>query len=151
VSRPATRVAVVDGLAMLALPWLAFGVTDSLPVSASGRWLLAAASSTLALFVGWRGYRHAQAVLAGRSRWFTPALEGFAAGFLPPFLWMTALAANTALAAGTGYDNAASWGIVEWAAYLGTVLELSLLFGCIGAAVGLALSVLNRALLRSAA
>jgi hypothetical protein len=146
----AIRVAVVDGVLVLALPLLLLAL-DSGAVPFRSWWIAAAGSAFLGAVVSWRGYCHARSVLAGAARWYRLPLEGFAIGFVPPFLWLSALAAGTALSAGAPYDSAESWGLAEWGAYLAFASEISLVTGCTGAVVGLILTGLNRLLLPSAA
>ncbi len=149
-AQKARRVALVDGLVVLTLLFLLFS-TQLAPASREAVFLYAIGSLVIAAFVSWRGYRFAQAALQGTARWYRPVIEGFVAGFVPTFVWLTALAANAAFAAGRPYDGAADWGVSEWLAYLGVVLQVSLLLGGLGAAVGLVLSAINRFLLRAAA
>jgi hypothetical protein len=146
----ATKVAVLDGLVVLVIVGIVLavgGVPQSLRT-----WVLATVGgAALALMTVWRGYRHSQSVLAGTARWYEPALEGFTIGFVPTLALLILPAVNTAIAAGTAYDGAASWGPREWISYLGYALWFSSIFGCIGAAIGSLLSVLNRVLLRGGA
>jgi len=142
-----TRVAVLDGLVVLVLLGMVLAI-GGVPLSPSGWVLAAGGGAALALITFWRGYRHSQHVLAGTASWYGPALEGFAIGFLPPFALLILPAVNTAIAAGTVYDGAATWGARDWVSYLAYALWFSSIFGFIGAATGYGLSLLNRVLLR---
>src|SRR5687768_11778552 len=112
--RHVASVAVVDGLVVLVLLGMLLAL-GGVPQSPSGWALAASGGATLALIASWRGYRHAQRVLAGTASWSRPVLEGFAIGFCPPFALLVLPAVNTAIAAGTVYDGAATWGTLDWA------------------------------------
>ena len=142
-----TRVAVLDGFIVLVLLAIVL-VVGGVPASPNGRVLVAVGGAVLALITFWRSYRHSQQVLAGTASWYRPALEGFATGFLPPFALLVLPAVSTAIAAGTLYDGAETWGLRDWATYLGYAVSLSCIFGLIGATAGYGLSLLNRVLLR---
>jgi hypothetical protein len=142
-----TRVAVLDGFVVLGLLAIGF-VTSGVPNSPNGWVLVAVAGAVLALITFWRSYRHCQQVLAGTASWYRLPLEGFAIGFLPPFALFVLPAVDTAIAAGSLYDGAATWGPRNWVSYLAFAVWFSSIFGFIGAATGYGLSLLNRVLLR---
>jgi hypothetical protein len=101
--------------------------------------------SALAL---WRGTAHTARMLDGRSDVPRPLIEGFAAGFVPTFLWFLVLAVREATAAGNAWDGARSWGLFGWGLYVAFSFQMSLLVGLFGAALAGVMSLLNRLVIR---
>jgi len=102
----------------------------------------------IAVLIAWRGAEHTVRLLAGRRSWLRPLLEGFAWGFLLiPGLHAVGIAGE-AMAAGPPWPTIGYSSAEEWLLYFWELIQVSLVFGCAGAAVGVTMSSANRLMLR---
>lgn len=96
----------------------------------------------------WRGTTHTKKLMSGYRGWLRPAIEGFTVGFLPiPFIQTIGIL-NEAIAAGPPWPSLGHAIEGEWAAYFLWLLNASVLAGFVGAICGIALSGVNRLLIR---
>jgi hypothetical protein len=102
----------------------------------------------LCVVTAWRGAALTKKLIIGQCGWLRPATEGFLMGFLPVPFMLTIGMLIEALAAGPPWPSLGHAIEGEWSSYFLWVVQISLLTGIVGAVYGLAISYVNRVLIR---
>lgn len=101
----------------------------------------------LALLMAWRGSVDAKRLMTGDAAWKPRIIEGFCWGFFFLPIQLVWAIVQFAWAAGPSWPMRGDpW--MEWVRYSCSMLAVSILLGVIGVVVGMAVSGVNRGILR---
>jgi len=100
------------------------------------------------VLVAWRSWADAVRIAAGRGSWLRLPLEGACAAIGVVLVFFVPNLLDAAWAAGGAYDGFETWGLNDWLVALRGEAEIAAILASLGAATGIALTALNRLVLR---
>ena len=100
------------------------------------------------MLVAWRGWADAVRIVARSGSWLRLPLEGSCAAIGAVLIFFVLNFLDAAWAAGGVYDGFETWGLNDWLVALRGQAEIAAILASLGAVTGIALTALNRLVLR---